>query len=108
MDELHIRWFLLRWDRHAGHTEVAVYDDQEKAFHDYLEAERSFSDLTRGADPMLEIVLIGAESLEDVRTAYPHYFEGGSREERAEGVLTAASAWFAEPGPIPVSKEFAL
>lgn len=93
-DTLDVRWFLLRWYRHAGVTEVAEFEDQQEAFREYIAAERHHDSATRGHDPELEVVLIGAESLEALKIAYPHYFSSGSRDERAEAILRGTSRLF--------------
>jgi Fe-S oxidoreductase len=91
VDEPSIRWFLVCWHRHAGYTTVREFADQAESFSAYLAAERNSSDETRGADPKLEIVLIGAESLAALQEAYPHYFGKGSREQRVDSLLEKLS-----------------
>lgn len=79
------RWFLVFFDRWNGHTEVRTFEDQNEAFVAYIDEERRTE--TKGADPQLEIVLIGSDSLESVRRAYPHYFVTGPRDQRLDDIL---------------------
>jgi hypothetical protein len=94
-DQMHVHWFLVLWYRHVGKTEVLEFTDQHEAFKEYILAEREHDSATRGIDPELEIVLIGAESLDALKSAYPHYFSSGTRDERAEAILRAEYHLFA-------------
>jgi hypothetical protein len=85
MDDQLVRWFLVFFYRHEGRTEVREFQDQGEAFKTYIYEERRPD--THGPDPELEIVLIGSDSLESVRAAYPHYFSTGSRDERLKSFL---------------------
>lgn len=85
-----VRWFLIFFDRWQGHTEVREFDDQQEAFLVYIEEERRPE--TKGSDPQLELVLIGAASLEDVQRAYPHYWATGSREKRMQDIVDGLAA----------------
>lgn len=87
MGDLDIRWYLVHWHRHEGRTEVSEFDDRAEAFEIYIQAERDYDQWTRGSDPELEIVLIGAESFDHLKSAYPHYFRDGSRAERTDEIL---------------------
>lgn len=78
-------YFLVSYDKVRGVTHVETFDDQEQAFASYLLAERQ--DDVRGRHATVEVVLIGADSLEHVQETYPHYFAEGSREERLERVV---------------------
>lgn len=78
-------YFLVSYDKVLGTTDVQTFGDQEQAFASYLLAERQ--DDVRGKHATLEVVLIGADSLEHVRQAYPHYFAQGTRQERLHRVV---------------------
>ena len=86
MDET-VRWFLVQFDRFEGSTVVEDFSSQSEAFARYIHAERRPE--TRGQDPRLDIVLIGAESIEAVKLSYPQYFAEGSRNDRLDGVFAA-------------------
>jgi hypothetical protein len=81
------RYFLVTRNRYAGKTEVREFGDAKAADTAYADAEREYFHDIMGQDPRLEIVLIGGESLAEVRRAYPHYFTEGSREQRRERML---------------------
>lgn len=73
-------WFLVSYNRILGETGVRSFEDQDEAFAAYIEAEKDPA--TKGDASTTEVVLIGADSIESVRKAYPHYFATGSRDER--------------------------
>lgn len=82
-----VSWYLVVWDRYVGQTSVEEFGDASVAFDRYIDAERELADATRGPDPRLEVVLIGAESREALEVAYPHYFAQGTREQRLDDLL---------------------
>ena len=79
-DDICVKWFLVAFDREAGETHVDTFDDQSEAFRRYIDAERD--PRVRGRRPIVDLVLIGSDSVESVRRAYPHYFQQGTRRER--------------------------
>lgn len=81
------RYFLVIRDRHAGKTAVQEFSNADVAISAYGEAEREHLRDIMGKDPLLEIVLIGGESLAEVSRAYPHYFTKGTRQQRREQML---------------------
>ena len=82
-----VRWFLLFWDRHEGHTDVVEFAESSEAFAAFVEAEQTYTEDTLSSDPRFEIVLIGAESRDELVRAYPHYFSRGSRTQRMDDLL---------------------
>lgn len=78
------RYFLIMRDWEAGTTEVRAFVDLKEAVHAYDNAEQEHFKEIMGDNPRLEIVLIGGESEDAVRRAYPHYFTEGTRAERRE------------------------
>lgn len=81
------RWFLIVRDRYAGETRLKQFDDDDEAWAAYLNAEDEYRDRAWGADPQIEVVLIGAEDEAGVRQSYSHYFEPGSRHDRQVRIL---------------------
>lgn len=75
-----VTWFLVAFDKVAGHTEVQEFTDQDSAFDCYIKAEQDPD--TRGPRSRVDVVLIGADSLSTVREMYPHYFVTGEQDER--------------------------
>jgi hypothetical protein len=66
-----IRHFLLVYDAKAKRVEVQdLGDDAWAAAARYAEVEESY----RGRDEF-EVVLIGADSIETIRTTHAHYFD---------------------------------
>lgn len=88
MDEVQ-KWFLVAFDREVGDTKVSIFDDQSSAFDAYIEAERD--PRTKGRRPMVDVVLIGADSLQTVESTYAHFFQKGSRQERLRNAQTRFS-----------------
>jgi hypothetical protein len=70
-----LKHFLLVYDLNAGKlVEQAEYSDGQVAAEEYAKRERE----NRG-NRDLEIVLVGADSLETLKTTHGHYFNGESR-----------------------------
>lgn len=67
-------WFLLVQHRHRGRTDVTQYLDPSEAANAYSEAERRYARKMHGADPAIDVLLVGAASLEVVKERYPSYF----------------------------------
>lgn len=67
------RHFLLVFDHRGGHLkdEPAVFEDAREATEAYERTEREFAD-----DNMIEVVLIGSDSLETVQRTHANYFNG--------------------------------
>ena len=66
-----LRYFLLIYSRLHGRLEtVQTFDDQDDASRAYTAAERA----AQGNDD-LEIVLIGADSLDTIRQTHGQYFD---------------------------------
>ncbi|MDA8148520.1 MAG: hypothetical protein M0Z93_07040 [Actinomycetota bacterium] len=74
-----MRYFLLVYDRRAARLASApqVFDDQKEALRSRFDLERSWP----GGD--VEVVVLGGESLESLKTTHARYF--------ANGFLPAAS-----------------
>lgn len=68
-----IQHFLLVFDHHRGElvSEKSFGTDSEAAMKAYAECE-----LRHRSDPMIEIVLIGSDSLDTVRLTHANYFDG--------------------------------
>lgn len=67
------RHFLIVFDHRGGHLkrEIEEFDDTRLATDAYQAVEREFSE-----DEMIEVVLIGSDSLETVRRTHANYFDG--------------------------------
>lgn len=67
-----IKEFLLIYDRaNAKLLDTLEFGtDRDAALNAYGAYEQKFAD-----DPSIEVVLIGSDSLETIRTTHPHYFE---------------------------------
>ncbi|MDQ3671487.1 MAG: hypothetical protein M3364_03485 [Actinomycetota bacterium] len=77
-----IRYFLIIYDRREGELvedPPREFGDQDVAFDAYGEAERLY-----GGDRNVEVVLVGADSLETVRQTHSNYF--GSDLSKLAGV----------------------
>lgn len=72
------RYFLIVYDRHRGQLleePPREFDDQEVALSAYDKAEQAYR-----TDRNIEIVLVGADSLETVRQTHSNYFGGDFSE----------------------------
>lgn len=67
-------WFLLVQYRRRGRTSVRTFDDINDAVVAYDEAEQRFKSELEGHDPEMDVLLVGASSLEVVKKRYPSYF----------------------------------
>lgn len=67
-------YFLLVYDRRGGRLTSApkAFDDQQEALRARFELERS------GLEDDIEVVVIGGESLESLKTTHARYFEHGA------------------------------
>lgn len=77
-----IRFFLIVYDRRAGQLvedPPREFDDQDVALDAYAAAERQHGD-----DRNVEVVMVGADSLETVRQTHSNYF--GSDLSKLAGV----------------------
>jgi hypothetical protein len=82
MTETDIKHFLITYDLNAGKAKVQSFgDDYDGALAAYAEAEEDI----RG-DGNLEIVLVGADSIETVERTHSSYFH---TEETFESLLPA-------------------
>ncbi|SDK64376.1 hypothetical protein SAMN04487820_110152 [Actinopolyspora mzabensis] len=83
-------WFLLVQHRHIGRTDVYEYEDPERAAEDYSKTEQRFLSRLGGADPAVDVLLVGAESLDVVKERYPSYFlKDTSRSAKLRQLLAA-------------------
>jgi len=87
------RWFLIIRDRHLGSTHVREFDDDDQAWDAYLRAEDEYRACTYGADPKVEVVLVGADSYDGLVRSYRHYFEEGDRPHRQERLIQRLKGW---------------
>ena|SRR5437660_12617977 len=65
-------WFLLVQLRRAGRTDVTEFDDPEAACTAYDKAERRYAEKIHNRE--VNVLLVGASSLDDVKQGYPSYF----------------------------------
>lgn len=83
-----IHYFLVMYDTNVGEAEVREFDDHEAAIGAYEEMERE----ARGRRN-LDIVLLGADSLDTIKRTHSSYFETTQRgfERFFADALMAAS-----------------
>jgi hypothetical protein len=77
-----IRYFLIVYDRRHGQLvedPPREFDDQDVALDAYADTERQY-----GGDRNVEVVVVGADSLETVRQTHSNYF--GSDLSKLAGV----------------------
>ena len=67
-------WFLLVQYKRAGRTVVTEFDDPIEAATAYGETERKFEDRIKGPNRTVDVLLVGASSLDVVKQHYPSYF----------------------------------
>ena len=65
-------WFLLVQHVFEGTTDVTTFDDPAVAAVEYGEAERLYADQIHNGD--MDVLLVGASSLDVVKQMYPSYF----------------------------------
>lgn len=83
-------WFLLVQYRDQGRTEVTSFADAAEAAVAYGEAERQFKDKMRGSNPEMDVLLVGASSLDVVQERYPSYFtKAKSKIDKARELLAS-------------------
>lgn len=86
-------WFLLVQFRRAGRTKVTEYVDPQIAAAAYSEAERRYKDKMKGSDPEMDVLLVGASSLDVVKKRYPSYFTTAtSRADKIKELLATLPA----------------
>lgn len=79
-----IKHFLLAFD-HAQDRLIVSQEfgvDVERATTAYTELERQYKDSS-----LVDIVLVGSDSIESVKVTHSNYFEGGARK-RIEALLS--------------------
>lgn len=66
-----ITWFLVVYDSDSRSLveEVEEYDDAQEAHESYFSKEGEYA-----ARPAVEVVLLGSESIEDVKVTHSRYF----------------------------------
>lgn len=88
MGEAADTWFLLVQHRRANRTDVTAFDDLTQATAAYDEAERRYKDKIHGSRGDVDVLLVGASSLEVVRDRYPSYFTNvRSRSAKLEKLM---------------------
>ncbi|HEY4452869.1 MAG TPA: hypothetical protein VGN81_01045 [Pseudonocardiaceae bacterium] len=65
-------WFLLVQHVFEGKTDVTEFDDSALAGAEYGEAERRYAREIHNGD--MDVLLVGASSLDVVKQMYPSYF----------------------------------
>lgn len=89
-------WFLLVQHKRAGRTDVTAFDDLTYAAAAYSEAERRYKDQMRNGSAEVDVLLVGASSLEVVKDRYPSYFSNlKSRSRKVKKLLADLPAVFA-------------
>lgn len=83
-------WFLLFHDRHGRTSTYRQYTDSDEAIAAYNAAERENAAKLSGQNPQMDIVLVGADTLEEVRTGYPRYF--ADKDDRNSQLLDEITA----------------
>jgi len=64
-----MKYFLLILDPRVPNLEIQEFRDGRRASKEYARVERQHID-----DPVMEIVLVGADSLDTVKVTHSHYF----------------------------------
>ena len=77
-------WYLLTWDR-TGRTPLAIREYPAAARAEAL-AERRRLILLHAADPDVEVALIGAHGLDDLRALHGRYFVGAKKDRETSPV----------------------
>jgi len=67
----HLHFYLLELDINLDKLSIRAYSkrQEEKAIYDYLTVEKKIYDL-----PGYDVVLVGADTVQDLKKAYPNYF----------------------------------
>ncbi|WP_174546391.1 hypothetical protein [Nocardiopsis dassonvillei] len=80
-----LTYFVVVFDRkHFERIDLQSFADEDRALNTLFEAEDRFS---HNSD--IEIVLLGARSLEDLRHTHGHYFRDRHRVSEEDGLLLA-------------------
>ncbi|GAB3283114.1 hypothetical protein [Parasphingorhabdus pacifica] len=86
-------WFLLVQYRRCGETSVSSFNDADEAAAAYNEAEQYHQDKLKGPDAEMDVLLVGASSLDVVKRRYPSYFlSGRSKSAKVKHLLAALPA----------------
>lgn len=86
-------WFLLVQYRRRGRTDVKRFTDLDAAAVAYSEAEQRYKDKLQGIDPEMDVLLVGASSIEVVKERYPSYFtKAKSRSDKVNHLLAVLPA----------------
>lgn len=86
-------WFLLVQFRRRGKTEVTEYADPQTAAAAYSEAERRYKDKLKGDNPSMDVLLVGASSIDVVKDRYPSYFTTAkSKADKIKDLLAGLPA----------------
>jgi hypothetical protein len=86
-------WFLLVQHERAGRTDVTEFEDLTTAAAAYSETERRYKDRFRGGRSGVDVLLVGASSIEVVKQRYPSYFSNlRSRSEKVRKLLASLPA----------------
>ncbi|SNR68983.1 hypothetical protein SAMN06265360_114157 [Haloechinothrix alba] len=81
-------WFLLVQHRSKGKTDVESFSDYFAAARAYNEAEHRYKSQLSSTDADVDVLLVGAASLDLVKERYPSYFgEATSKADRVTGLL---------------------
>jgi hypothetical protein len=67
-------WFLLVQHKDLGRTDVRTFTDDAEATSAYNETERRYTDGLGRLAPDVDVLLVGAASLDVVKRRYPSYF----------------------------------
>lgn len=82
-----LKHFLIVFDRRAGRQlRLEEFNDSERALAAYETAESS-----KGDDKMIDVVLVGSDSLESVKVTHASYFREGVTAQNFEQYLSEFS-----------------
>lgn len=81
-------WFLLVQHKRAGRTDVTSFEDATQAAAAYSEAERTYEDKLHNPAGDVDVLLVGASSIEVVKERYASYFTSArSRADKLHKLL---------------------
>ncbi|MFO7192130.1 MULTISPECIES: hypothetical protein [Thermocrispum] len=84
------RWYLLVNHKNEGRTDIREFTDQTMAVAALNEAEERFTDRRHHGPSNVDVLLVGAPSIDAVKKHYPSYFiNGRSRAEKVRQLLNA-------------------
>lgn len=87
MSAQRMKHFLIVFDRASGHQlSVQEFTDSERALEAYEAAE-----VDKGNDRMIDVVLVGSDSLDTVKVTHSSYFRQGLTAENLEDYLSEFS-----------------